>query len=152
MVLRYVFGMVLCVACSSPAQQLKRLQKRNPDLTPVECQKRIDSQLPMSVKTWRADIVLWNDRDIPSISSPIKTKKKSTTTTSTTTKEDEEKEEEEDSTKEQQYLEEQVQKALQVLDDRMYGLMGLSLSQLVLMMVGTLMVSTGYKLYQEQQP
>ena len=133
--LRYIFGMVLCVACS-PAQQWKRLQKRNPDLTPVECQKRIDSQLPMAVKVKRSDIVLWNDQDFPA--SPQK----------------KDKNKEEDTTQAQEKHEkhqaQQIQKALRMLDERILGLMGMSLTKMVLLMVGALMSSTCYKLYNQQ--
>ena len=132
--LRYIFGMVLCVACT-PSQQLARLQKRNPELKPEECQKRIDSQMPMRTKVQLADIVLWNDKDY---SAP-------------TSEKSDNKETDEDAKKRQQQhteaMEAQVQKAMTMLEQRMTGAMGISLTKMILLMSGSLVMSTYYKVY-----
>lgn len=47
------------VTCSR-SQQIDRILRRNPNLTPEQIQARIDSQLPISQKIAKADVVLEN--------------------------------------------------------------------------------------------
>mmetsp|Transcript_25775 Transcript_25775/g.60429 ORF Transcript_25775/g.60429 Transcript_25775/m.60429 type:complete len:614 (-) Transcript_25775:305-2146(-) len=61
--LSWLFGITICVATSEDIQ-LARLIKRNPELSKSECQARIDSQLSLSKKIARADIVIDNDGDL----------------------------------------------------------------------------------------
>jgi len=57
--LRCLFCLTICVTCT-PAQQLERLQARNPTLTQQECQARIDSQMDLDKKAALADLVVDN--------------------------------------------------------------------------------------------
>ena len=61
--LSWLFGITICVATSEDIQ-LARLIKRNPELSKDECQARIDSQLALSQKISRADIVIDNNGDL----------------------------------------------------------------------------------------
>jgi len=126
--LRYIFGAVLCVACT-PSQQLERLMVRNPELSKEECQKRIDSQMPMKKKVELADLVLWNDKDYSG------NKKESDADKEIRQK------------NQQNAMREQVKKALMRLLYRRMGVMGLSLTRLVVLMSGSLVVSTCFQLW-----
>ncbi|HIK46390.1 MAG TPA: dephospho-CoA kinase [Leptolyngbyaceae cyanobacterium M65_K2018_010] len=53
------------VACD-PAQQLQRLMARN-HLTPEQAQARIQSQMPLGEKIARADVILENTTDLPTL-------------------------------------------------------------------------------------
>ena len=68
--LRRLFGITILVACD-PDKQLQRLRKRNPDLTEQQCQDRIASQLPIESKAAMADIVIWNNGDLESLSEEV---------------------------------------------------------------------------------
>ncbi len=61
--MKLLFAIKVVVACT-PEVQLKRLMERNPDLSKEQCQKRIESQIPVSEKVKMADIVIWNDGTI----------------------------------------------------------------------------------------
>lgn len=61
--LSWLFGVTICVATSEEIQ-LARLIQRNPELPRAECQARIDSQLVLSEKIRRADIVIDNNGDL----------------------------------------------------------------------------------------
>lgn len=61
--LSWLFGVSICVVTSEETQ-LARLIARNPELPKEECQARIDSQLPLSKKIERADIVIDNNGDL----------------------------------------------------------------------------------------
>jgi len=52
------FDSILLVACT-PETQLARAQKRD-ELSDIEVQKRIDSQLPVEVKVSKSEYVIWN--------------------------------------------------------------------------------------------
>lgn len=58
--MRILFGLIVVVACK-PSTQLTRLMERNKDLTQEQCQNRIDSQMPVTDKVSKADVVIWND-------------------------------------------------------------------------------------------
>lgn len=58
--MKLLFSIKVVVACT-PEVQLKRLMERNPDLSKEQCEKRIESQIPVSEKVKMADIVIWND-------------------------------------------------------------------------------------------
>ena len=69
--LSWLFGITVCVAVRDPAVQLKRLQKRNKELSKDECQQRIESQMPLPVKVNMADIVIYNDGDLHELRSQV---------------------------------------------------------------------------------
>lgn len=62
--LSWIFAVTICVTISDPTLQLRRLRKRNPELSKEECQARIDSQLPLETKEKMADIVIDNSGDL----------------------------------------------------------------------------------------
>lgn len=53
-------GKTICVGCTEETQ-LERLLARDPHLTPKEANNRIQSQMPISAKINKADIVVWNE-------------------------------------------------------------------------------------------
>ena len=55
------FASIVCVACSEEARRLRLLKK---GLTDEEVSRRIASQMPLSEKVKRSDVVLWNDGDL----------------------------------------------------------------------------------------
>lgn len=116
--LRYVFGLALCVACT-PAQQLERLKKRNPELSAEECQKRIDSQMPMTVKLQKADIVLWNDKDYAG---------------------------DDAAAKREAALTAQVDLTIRKIQERVKGLMDTNLSQILILLSASMVISACFKL------
>jgi len=61
--LSWLFGVTICVFTSEETQ-LARLIKRNPELTKEECQARINSQMVLSRKIRRADVVIDNNGDL----------------------------------------------------------------------------------------
>lgn len=123
--LRYVFGLALCVACT-PTQQLERLKKRNPELSPKDCQNRIDSQMPMATKVQKADIVLWNDKDYSS------------------SKEDEG---DDAKAKQEAALAAQTDLAVRKIQQRVRGVLDTNLTQMLILLSGSLVVSGCFKLY-----
>jgi len=52
------FGFIVCVACSEETRRSRLLEK---GLTEEQILRRIDSQMPLSEKVKRSDIVFWND-------------------------------------------------------------------------------------------
>lgn len=52
------FDLVACVACSDDTRRARLLKK---GLTEAEISRRIASQMPLSEKVKRSDVVLWND-------------------------------------------------------------------------------------------
>ena len=52
---------IVCVACSEEARRSRLLKK---GLTNEEVSRRIASQMPLSEKVKRSDVVLWNDGDL----------------------------------------------------------------------------------------
>ena len=56
------FDVIVCVACSEATRRARLLKK---GLTDDEISRRINSQLPLSEKVKRSDVVLFNDGDIP---------------------------------------------------------------------------------------
>jgi len=68
--LQSMFSTIIVVALEEE-EQLKRLIKRNPELTPVQCAERIKSQLPMSFKTSRADVVIDNSSTLSALTSSV---------------------------------------------------------------------------------
>lgn len=58
--MKVLFAIKVVIACTSELQLL-RLKERNPDLTLEQCQKRIESQMPVYKKVEMADIVIWNN-------------------------------------------------------------------------------------------
>jgi dephospho-CoA kinase len=58
--LRWLFGLVIVVACSKE-EQLERLVKRNPELSREQCEDRIKSQMPIADKIKLGEIVVMND-------------------------------------------------------------------------------------------
>ena len=52
------FGLIVCVACS---EETRRSRLREKGLTDGEISRRIDSQMLLSEKVKRADVVFWND-------------------------------------------------------------------------------------------
>jgi dephospho-CoA kinase len=113
--LRYIFGLSIVVACH-PEQQLKRLQARNPELKPEECQARIDSQIPISEKVKLGDIVILNEVDIA------------------------------ESEKNMEALVKQVDRACRQMRQRVYGIMGTSLYQMILLLSISLVLSVSFQL------
>lgn len=69
--LSWLFAVTICVTVSDASIQLDRLQRRNPELSTEECQSRIDSQLPLTVKTRKADIVIDNSGDLQALSAQV---------------------------------------------------------------------------------
>ena len=55
------FVSIVCVACSEEARRSRLLKK---GLTNEEVSRRIASQMPLSEKVKRSDVVLWNDGDL----------------------------------------------------------------------------------------
>jgi dephospho-CoA kinase len=55
------FASIVCVACSEEARRSRLLKK---GLTDEEVSRRIASQMPLSEKVKRSDVVLWNDGDL----------------------------------------------------------------------------------------
>ena len=45
-----------------PDEQLKRLKKRNPELTTAQCEQRLEAQMPLEEKKKMATIVIENDK------------------------------------------------------------------------------------------
>ena len=58
--MKALFALKVVVVCSSEVQ-LERLITRNPDLTVEQCNKRIESQIPVYKKAEMADMVIWNN-------------------------------------------------------------------------------------------
>lgn len=52
------FAMIVCVSCSEETRRARLLKK---GLGDEEISRRINSQLPLSEKVKRSDVVLWND-------------------------------------------------------------------------------------------
>jgi dephospho-CoA kinase len=69
--LSWLFGVTICVTVSDPDTQLRRLQKRNPELSKEECQARIDSQMPLEQKAKMADIVIDNSGSLEELSEQV---------------------------------------------------------------------------------
>jgi len=59
--MKWLFGYIVVVATSPSSLQLKRLQSRNLELTPDQCQQRISSQYSIESKVSKADFVVWNN-------------------------------------------------------------------------------------------
>lgn len=68
--MRILFGLKLSVLCDPPTQ-LKRLHKRNPELTLQQCQERISSQMPLEKKIALSDLVIRNDGNISDLTSEV---------------------------------------------------------------------------------
>jgi dephospho-CoA kinase len=68
--LRRLFGITIMVACH-PDIQLERLRKRNPDLDEQQCRDRIASQLSIEKKLLLADVIIWNNGDLNSLSEEV---------------------------------------------------------------------------------
>ncbi|GMI35650.1 hypothetical protein TeGR_g13028 [Tetraparma gracilis] len=60
-ILRYIFGIIIVVSIP-PDEQLKRLKKRNPELTTAQCEQRLEAQMPLEEKKKMATIVIENDK------------------------------------------------------------------------------------------
>ena len=54
------FAFIVCVTCSEETRRLRLLKK---GLTDHEISRRITSQMPVSEKVKRSDVVLWNDAE-----------------------------------------------------------------------------------------
>jgi len=54
------FGFIVCVACAEETRRTRLLEK---GLSDGEISRRIASQMPLSEKVKRSDVVLWNDGD-----------------------------------------------------------------------------------------
>lgn len=54
------FASIVCVACSAEVRHARLLEK---GLTELEITRRINSQMPLSEKVKRSDVVIWNDGD-----------------------------------------------------------------------------------------
>jgi dephospho-CoA kinase len=54
------FGFILCVACAEETRRTRLLEK---GLSEGEISRRIASQMPLSEKVKRSDVVFWNDGD-----------------------------------------------------------------------------------------
>jgi dephospho-CoA kinase len=52
------FGFIVCVACTEDVRRIRLLKK---GLSDQEISRRIASQMPLSEKVKRSDVVLWND-------------------------------------------------------------------------------------------
>ena len=68
--LRYMFGLVIVVACSKE-HQFQRLKHRNPELSEAQCWDRIHAQLPVSQKVQRADLVIVNDGSLSDLAHDV---------------------------------------------------------------------------------
>ncbi len=55
------FASIVCVACSEEVRRGRLLEK---GLSEEEITRRINSQLPLSEKVKRSDVVIWNDGDL----------------------------------------------------------------------------------------
>lgn len=55
------FTSIVCVACSEDTRRARLLKK---GLSEEEIDRRIKSQMPLSEKVKRSDVVLWNDGDL----------------------------------------------------------------------------------------
>lgn len=55
------FASIVCVACSEEVRRARLLEK---GLSEEEITRRINSQLPLSEKVKRSDVVIWNDGDL----------------------------------------------------------------------------------------
>ena len=55
------FDLIACVACSEETRRARLLKK---GLTEAEITRRIASQMPLSEKVKRSDVVLWNDGEL----------------------------------------------------------------------------------------
>jgi len=69
--MKILFGLKITVLCSDPSLQLSRLSKRNPDLTPLQCEERIASQMPLALKVKMSDMVLRNDGDLEDLQAQV---------------------------------------------------------------------------------
>lgn len=69
--LRWIFGLVIVVACSNE-HQLERLIKRNPELSPEQCQDRIKSQMPIDEKIRLSELVVMNDGSLEELHERVK--------------------------------------------------------------------------------
>ncbi|PHX80395.1 MAG: dephospho-CoA kinase [Opitutia bacterium] len=56
------FALIACVACSEETRRGRLLKK---GLAGDEITRRIDAQMPLSEKVKRADVVFWNDGELP---------------------------------------------------------------------------------------
>ncbi len=70
--MKALFSIKVVVACSSELQ-FERLRSRNPDLTKEQCQKRIESQIPVYKKVEMADVVIWNNGSIDDLIMEVET-------------------------------------------------------------------------------
>jgi len=61
--LSLLFSTIIVVSVPED-EQLKRLIKRNPELTKTQCEQRIASQLPSQVKRDGATLVVWNNETL----------------------------------------------------------------------------------------
>jgi dephospho-CoA kinase len=55
------FGFIVCVACTEETRRSRLLEK---GLTDEEISRRIASQMPLSEKVRRSDVVFWNDGEL----------------------------------------------------------------------------------------
>lgn len=69
--MKILFGLKITVLCSDPSLQLSRLSKRNLDLTPLQCEERIASQMPLALKVKMSDMVLRNDGDLEDLQAQV---------------------------------------------------------------------------------
>jgi dephospho-CoA kinase len=69
--LKYIFSTIITVSCSEDVQ-LRRLVKRNPELTEEQCKQRIASQMPGQVKRDQSTIVVWNDKSPEVVKEEVK--------------------------------------------------------------------------------
>jgi dephospho-CoA kinase len=132
--MRYIFGGYVMVVACTESQQYQRLRHRNPELSKEACQQRIDSQLPMSIKIQKADIVFWNDKDYST----------TTTTTSSTTDVDDTNTNTQD--QHNQALMQQVDQAVHTIRQRMGGVMETTLSRVLLFLSGSVVILTYFQL------
>jgi dephospho-CoA kinase len=68
--LRWLFGLVIVVACSKE-EQLERLVKRNPELSREQCEDRIKSQMPIADKMKLGEIVVMNDGSLDDLNERV---------------------------------------------------------------------------------
>jgi dephospho-CoA kinase len=68
--LRWIFGLTICVACEERLQR-QRLQQRNSDLSPQECQERIASQIPVAQKVQWANFVIFNNASVEELEEQV---------------------------------------------------------------------------------
>lgn len=64
--LHKVCGLVITVSCGKDIQ-IHRLLARNPELTTEDAEKRVNSQLPIEIRNYRADLVIDNSKDLASL-------------------------------------------------------------------------------------